>query len=332
MIGITYLDHVGSALYCESQLENYLQELKSQVYSNPHSRNASSKHTTQTIDQMRDTVLQYFNVNSNDYSLIFTSGCTDALKIIHDSFQWYNLQQDTDEFNSDKDTFNSYATEVQPCFCYLEDNHTSVIGIRQAIPPSNGIITCVSTQAVEMADTTNNKIECQPLNSDNLPEQQSIQASKKITTTDNFTINHLFAYPAQSNFSGRKYPLQWIDKIRSAQLIPKCVNTGKNDRWYVLLDAASYISTSRLDLKRYKADFIPISFYKLFGFPTGLGALIVRNDAAEVLKKQYFGGGTIETCLYHADFTSFKTAFHEKLVDISISVIHATSPSFAPHQ
>lgn len=318
MIGITYLDHLGSALYCESQLENYLQDLKSKTYSNPHSRNASSKHTTQTIDQIRDTVLQYLNVNSSDYSVIFTSGCTSALKIIHDCFQWCNLKSDNSDINNNWYSSDSCATDVQPCFCYLEDNHTSVIGIRQAIPQFNGIITCVSTEAIEIADKTNNKIECQPFNDDNPTWQQSNQNSKKTTRTDmdDLAINHLFAYPAQSNFSGRKYPLQWVDRIQCAQLIPQCVKTRNSDRWYVLLDAASYISTSRLDLKRHRADFIPISFYKLFGFPTGLGALIIRNDAAKVLKKRYFGGGTIQTSLYHADFTSFKTSLHDKLVDI----------------
>ena len=51
--------------------------------------------------------------------------------------------------------------------------------------------------------------------------------------------------------------------------------------WYTLLDAAKYICTSPLSLRRCPADFVPISFYKLFGYPTGLGALIVRRSSSQ---------------------------------------------------
>ncbi|CAG7731321.1 unnamed protein product, partial [Allacma fusca] len=44
---------------------------------------------------------------------------------------------------------------------------------------------------------------------------------------------------------------------------------GKSSNWYVLLDAASYVATNALDLSLHPADFIVLSFYKMFGFPTG---------------------------------------------------------------
>ncbi|KTG06354.1 hypothetical protein cypCar_00022129 [Cyprinus carpio] len=40
----------------------------------------------------------------------------------------------------------------------------------------------------------------------------------------------------------------------------------------------------------------------MFGFPTGLRALLVRNEAAEVLRKTYFGGGTAEAYLVAEDY------------------------------
>lgn len=43
-------------------------------------------------------------------------------------------------------------------------------------------------------------------------------------------------------------------------------------------------------------DFVPLSFYKLFGYPTGLGALLVRKEAARQLNKVYFGGGSVDYC------------------------------------
>ena len=64
----------------------------------------------------------------------------------------------------------------------------------------------------------------------------------------------------------------------------------------MLLDAAAYVSTHPLDLAAVKPDFVPVSFYKLFGYPTGLGALIVRKQAVAVLRKVYFGGGSVDYC------------------------------------
>ena len=47
--------------------------------------------------------------------------------------------------------------------------------------------------------------------------------------------------------------------------------------WYVCLDAAGWVSSSSLDLSQYRPNFVALSFYKLFGYPTGLGALLIRN-------------------------------------------------------
>jgi selenocysteine lyase/cysteine desulfurase len=50
----------------------------------------------------------------------------------------------------------------------------------------------------------------------------------------------------------------------------------------VLVDAAKGCGTMPPDLSRFKADFVAISFYKLFGYPTGLGALLVRNGKHKI--------------------------------------------------
>jgi selenocysteine lyase/cysteine desulfurase len=91
----------------------------------------------------------------------------------------------------------------------------------------------------------------------------------------------LFAYPAQSNFSGVKHPLRWVTE---AKLLG----------YRVLLDAAAYAPTNALSLRTVPADFVAVSFYKLFGYPTGVGALIVRKDALKLLRRTYFSGGTVE--------------------------------------
>jgi selenocysteine lyase/cysteine desulfurase len=91
---------------------------------------------------------------------------------------------------------------------------------------------------------------------------------------------NLFAYPAQSNFSGVQHPLAWIDDAHA-------------HGWDVLLDCAAFAPTNRLRLDEIKPDFVPLSFYKMFGYPTGVGALIARRAALARLQRPWFAGGTI---------------------------------------
>ena len=63
--------------------------------------------------------------------------------------------------------------------------------------------------------------------------------------------------------------------------------------WSVLLDAAAFVPTSRLDLRAVQADFVAVSFYKMFGYPTGVGCLLARRKALKKLHRPWFSGGTI---------------------------------------
>jgi selenocysteine lyase/cysteine desulfurase len=98
----------------------------------------------------------------------------------------------------------------------------------------------------------------------------------------------LLAYPAQSNFSGVQHPLEWVAQARARG-------------WDVLLDAAAYVPTNRLDLGQVKPDFLVLSFYKMFGYPTGVGALIARHEALAHQKRPWFAGGTITLASVQAD-------------------------------
>jgi selenocysteine lyase/cysteine desulfurase len=90
----------------------------------------------------------------------------------------------------------------------------------------------------------------------------------------------LFAYPAQSNFSGVQHPLGWVRLAQEAG-------------YDVLLDAAAYVPANRLDLSAVRPEFVAVSWYKVFGYPTGVGALLVRRDAMPRLRRPWFSGGTI---------------------------------------
>jgi len=91
---------------------------------------------------------------------------------------------------------------------------------------------------------------------------------------------HLFGYPAQSNFTGVKHPLEWI-------------NLAHERGYDVLLDAAAFVPTNPLDLAQVDPEFVIISFYKMFGYPTGVGALIAKYAALARMRRPWFAGGTV---------------------------------------
>jgi selenocysteine lyase/cysteine desulfurase len=70
----------------------------------------------------------------------------------------------------------------------------------------------------------------------------------------------------------------------------------------VLLDAAAYVPTMELDLSAVHPDFVSLSWYKVFGYPTGLGCLIARREALARLQRPWFSGGTIHAVSVQGDW------------------------------
>ncbi|WP_051670367.1 aminotransferase class V-fold PLP-dependent enzyme [Bryobacter aggregatus] len=91
----------------------------------------------------------------------------------------------------------------------------------------------------------------------------------------------LFAFPAQSNYTGVQHPLSLIGE-------------AQEKGWRVLLDAAAFVPTNRLNLTEYQPDFVCLSFYKMFGYPTGIGALLIHKNAIDILRRPWFAGGTVK--------------------------------------
>jgi molybdenum cofactor sulfurtransferase len=119
------------------------------------------------------------------------------------------------------------------------------------------------------------------------------------------TAPRLFAYPAQSNFSGVQHPLEWIERAQARG-------------WDVLLDAAAFTPTNRLDLGRWTPDFVVQSFYKIFGYPTGVGCLIARKRALAKLCRPWFAGGTITVASVQGDkyyLAEGESAFEDGTLD-----------------
>jgi selenocysteine lyase/cysteine desulfurase len=116
---------------------------------------------------------------------------------------------------------------------------------------------------------------------------------------------NLFAYPAQSNLSGVQFSLDWIEEAQARG-------------WDVLLDCAAFVPTNRLDLGRWHPDFVTMSFYKMFGYPTGVGCLLARKSALARLSRPWFAGGTITIASVQADahhLAEGEAAFEEGTVN-----------------
>ena len=158
---------------------------------------------------------------------------------------------------------------------YLRDVHTSLVGVSALAQQTK----CLS------GDEAESWLREGEVNHDNRPG--------------------LFAYPAQSNFDGRRFPLNWITKLRET-----------HPGWYSLLDAASYLTTTPLDFSNaaMAPDFTVLSFYKIFGYPD-LGAIIVKRDAGPILlQRRYFGGGT-RAAITSDSFHAPRKVLHDALED-----------------
>ena len=74
-------------------------------------------------------------------------------------------------------------------------------------------------------------------------------------------------------------------RFRRSRTSPACSTRCRWSRaaqslgYHVLLDAAAFVPTHPLSLRARPADFVALSFYKMFGYPTGVGALVARRDA-----------------------------------------------------
>ena len=308
-----YLDHAGATLYAQSQIKEVAHDLLSNCYSNPHSQSPSSRLTHDLIDQTRADILNFFNADPTVYSLIFTSGATASLKLVAESFQ----------FKLPSENLNEHSGS----FVYIKESHTSVVGMRKYTLENN-----IATYALP-SDDANQTVHCD--------QKELIRShannSKFSKSLKNCSIecNSLFSLPAQCNFSGYKYPMEWIAHSQSgifSNVSDKfCLNQDAireqtRSRWFCLLDAASFASTNMLDLSKIRPDFVALSFYKIMGFPTGIGALLVHKRALETLSKDhYFGGGSVEMYSTTRNINVNRRKLHERFEDGTVnflSILH----------
>ncbi|MBT3313338.1 MAG: aminotransferase class V-fold PLP-dependent enzyme [Anaerolineae bacterium] len=182
----------------------------------------------------------------------------------------------------------AYPFDEKSRYMLAFDNHNSVNGLREYAHARGAKVSYLPVTLPELR----------------LPEEQLRNALRE-TNPDG---QNLFSFPAQSNFSGIQHPLEWIEE-------------AKSQGWDVLLDAAAFVPTNKLDLSRYAPDFVVLSFYKLFGYPTGLGALIARREALSTLQRPWFAGGTITVASVQAS-THYMAEGHAAFEDGTVDYLN----------
>eukprot|EP00873_Tetraselmis_striata_P027755 jgi/Tetstr1/448019/TSEL_035320.t1 len=272
--GTVYLDHAGAALYSEQQVRDTTAELTATLLSNPHSQHERLLGGEGLDVWAREATLHMCAAQPGEYECVLTSGATAGLRLLAEAFPWARGSR----------------------FWYTQDNHNSVLGIREEAAARGA-----TANAVDVSRDASGLWAA-------APRGQAItrRGSADAGCAD---IGHchsgseapacLFAFPQESNFSGVKYNLDVIRQLGKGRGFADDADGAT--RWFTLLDAAKGAATCPPDLSAVQPDFVVLSFYKIFGFPTGLGALLIRKAAAPVLARRYFGGGTVEAAAADAD-------------------------------
>ena len=257
--GHVYLDYTGASLPAQAQLTAHAGRMRGRCFGNPHSENPASAASTELIERARIAVLAHFNAPAEEYAAIFTPNATGACRLIGEA----------------------YPFGPRTRLVLTQDNHNSVNGIRE-FARSRG----ANTQYVPFCSPELRVDDDAIRRALARPGPGLLRAAWRAARcgvapwAGRGGRRGLLAYPAQSNFSGVQHPLHWIQ-------------TAHEHGYDVLLDAAAYVPSNRLDLSVVKPDFVAVSWYKVLGYPTGVGCLIARREALGRLRRPWFAGGSI---------------------------------------
>ena len=183
-----YLDHAANGIYMTSLIREYALKLAPEansstwsLLSNPHSHSQSGIYTNMCVELTREKILNMFNTTHNEYDIVYVSNVSEGLKLLAENF---NFQLDDTE-NEDDDGSS---------FVYLNDNHTSVLGMREIVSAKN--------------------VYCAYESSDNKLFDIKLVRSVGLASITGERHRNLFVYPAQSNFNGRKYEFDLVEVIK----------------------------------------------------------------------------------------------------------------------
>jgi len=296
--GHVYLDYTGAGLPAQAQLNAHAERIRGRCFGNPHSENPTSAAATELIERARYAVLAHFNAPPEEYAAIFTANATGACRLVGEAYPFGSrtrliLTQDNhNSVNGIREFARSRGAITQYVPFGSADLRVDDDAIRQALagpePGRPGATWRVVRSGVAPWAGWGLRARRQRLLDRGGPANADRPAGAQFGAAA-AGRRGLFAYPAQSNFSGVQHPLRWIEMAHE-------------HGYDVLLDAAAYLPSNRLDLSVVKPDFVPVSWYKVFGYPTGVGCLIARREAMGRLLRPWFAGGSVYLATVQGDW------------------------------
>jgi molybdenum cofactor sulfurtransferase len=202
-------------------------------------------------------------------------------------------------------------------------------------------------EALKNHDSDANYCRNEEKKDDHVVQEQCCDGDMTSVTCKTIWVHHLLVLPQECNFSGDRF--DWSNIIAAARDSTFCTylncstattTTGGQHqllrvchKWNILLDVAKAAATSPVDIPNmFSPDYAVASFYKMFGYPTGLGILIMKKEPNRVRRimgdtseeesmminsseapsiqeenhsprrRHYFGGGSVDVILPHKDF------------------------------
>lgn len=279
-----YLDYAGSALPTKSQLQK-LYENYSTILANPHSTGPAASRTLLGIEQAKQRILQHLDGLPGRFASLQHPPRFAPSKECHAGYEVVFTSGTTEGLRIIAERFPWKPAcphcQRQSIFLYAQNSHTSVVGMRNLAMEQGATFLCLTLKEIgkmteqdyERLDPTSGCLHCLDTN-----------------------YPHLLAIPAECNFGGTRPNVERIVQV-----------ARERSGWLILVDIAKAASTGPVSLRRFDADFCVLSFYKLFGEPTGLGALLVRRSSTSALSlgqssnttQQYQGGGSVNIMLPH---------------------------------
>lgn len=324
---MVYLDYAGAALPSKFQWEQIAKQQRGNIIlGNPHSTGPAAARTIELMERGKTRILDHFhahpgplagnimtNMNNDEeemehchpgYEIVFTSGATHALQIVAEHFPWH---------------------PVASVLVYPQNAHTSVIGMRANAPtflckPMEDLIQDIRTCSGDddddstVQDAASSSSSSQQQSLDSLWRRNNETDEKDGTMGDD--ARNLLVLPVECNFAGNRMSdvASVVKQFRRATRRDKENNHHHDNHWHILLDLAKAASTSPVNLRAWDPDFACVSFYKLFGEPTGLGCLFVKRTVIDTFLQNrhhdeipshhshYFGGGSVDAVLPKQQF------------------------------
>ena len=286
--GHVYLDYTGAGLPAQAQLAAHAERVRGGCFGNPHSENPTSAASTELVERARRAVLAHFNAPPQEYAAIFTANATGACRLIGEAYPFgprtrlvltqdnHNSVNGIREFARSRGALTRYVPFCSPEL-RIDDDAIGQALARRGPGPVGAAWRVARGGVAPWAGRGFRARRQRSLDPEGGPGAGRPAAALSAAAPRR---RGLFAYPAQSNFSGVQHPLRWIE-------------LAHEQGYDVLLDAAAYVPSNRLDLSVVKPDFVPVSWYKVFGYPTGVGCLIARREALGRLRRPWFAGGSV---------------------------------------